>query len=299
MTSSWSLYIIVLTTVCLMLTVWVLFGNRKRPNDQAGVTTGHAYDGIEEYDNPLPAWWFYMFVITIVFAIGYLIAYPGMGNWKGVLGWTSLNQWESEVQKADEKYGPVFAAYSDKSLEEIAADPNAIKMGQRIFANNCSQCHGSDARGNLGFPNLTDDDWIWGGSPEQIHTTLIQGRQAAMPPWIAVLGEEGAHNVASYVLTLSGAQEPNDASAAGETQFKTICAGCHGVEGKGNQMLGAPNLTDDIWLYPNPETGLIDISAIMHGIRNGRNGKMPAFSGVLSDDKIHLVAGYVYSLSKK
>jgi cytochrome c oxidase cbb3-type subunit 3 len=294
MTTSWSAYIIVLTGICLALVIWVLFGNRTRPGDQgAGHTTGHSYDGIEEFDNPLPAWWFYMFVITLVFSAGYLIAYPGLGSFKGVLGWTELQQWEHEVEQAEAKYGPVFAQYRDMSLEEIAGDTKAMKMGQRIYANNCSQCHGSDARGNRGFPNLTDDDWIWGGTPDAIHATIIKGRQAAMPPWVAVLGEDGVHNTALYALTLSGAVEASEQSAAGETHFKTICAGCHGAEGKGNPMLGAPNLTDDIWLYGS------ELETVKHGLRFGRNGKMPAFEGVLSDDKIHLVAGYVYSLSNK
>ena len=292
MTSFWSAYIIVLTVVTIIGAFWLLFANRSRPSD-AEAKTGHEYDGIEEYDNPLPAWWLYLFVITLVFGIGYLIAFPGLGSFEGLLNWTQVQQWEREVQRAEAKYEPVFAAYRGKSTEEIAKDPQAVRMGQRLFANNCSVCHGSDARGSTGFPNLTDDDWLYGGTPEAIHTTLVNGRQAAMPAWGAVLGDAGVTNVAHYVLTLSGAQPASAESAAGEAQFKAICAACHGPDGKGNQMLGAPNLTDAIWLYGS------DIETIKHGIRNGRNGKMPAFGEQLNEDKIKLLTAYVYSLSNR
>ncbi|MBP9035747.1 MAG: cytochrome-c oxidase, cbb3-type subunit III, partial [Pseudomonadales bacterium] len=205
MTSFWSAYIIVLTLITIIGTYWLLFANRSRPADSEA-KTGHVYDGIEEYDNPLPAWWLYMFVITGVFGVGYLVAFPGLGSFEGLLKWTQIDEWQREVQRAEARYEPVFAAYRDQTIEQIAADPQAVRMGQRIFANNCSQCHGSDARGSLGFPNLTDDDWIWGGTPEAIHATLVNGRQAAMPPWEAALGEQGVSNVARYVRTLSGAE---------------------------------------------------------------------------------------------
>jgi cytochrome c oxidase cbb3-type subunit 3 len=292
MTSFWSAYIIVLTLITIVGSFWILFANRSRPSD-AEAKTGHEYDGIEEYDNPLPAWWLYMFVITLVFGIGYLIAFPGLGNFQGVLGWTQIEQWQNEVDRAKARYEPVFAAYRGKSVEEVAKDPQAIKMGQRIFANNCSQCHGSDARGSRGFPNLGDGDWIWGGSVDAIRTSIVNGRQAAMPPWGAVLGEEGVHNVALYALTLSGTVEPSAESAAGEAQFKAICSSCHGMDGKGNQALGAPNLTDDIWLYGS------ELETVKHGLRAGRNGKMPAFGDQLGEDKIHLVTAYVFSLSNR
>jgi cytochrome c oxidase cbb3-type subunit 3 len=176
-------------------------------------------------------------------------------------------------------------------VEQVAQDPEALRMGQRIFANNCAQCHGSDAGGARGFPNLRDNDWLWGGSAEAIHTTIVNGRQGGMPPWAQMLGEEGVNNTAHYALALSGALPAGPESAAGETSFKTICASCHGVEGKGNQMLGAPDLTDDIWLYGK------ELETVKHGIRNGRMGQMPAFGGQLDADKIHLLTAYVLSLS--
>lgn len=289
MNSLWSVYIIALTAIMIVGSFWLLFGNRTRPADSEA-KTGHVYDGIEEYDNPLPAWWLYLFVMTLVFAIGYLIAYPGLGNFQGLLGWSQQGQWQREVDIAKAKYEPVFARYRDMSLEEVAKDQQALKMGQRIFSNNCAQCHGSDGAGARGFPNLRDADWIWGGSAEAVKTTIVNGRQAAMPPWGAVLGEDGITNVAHYALTLSGALPPGRESAAGEAQFKAICGSCHGVDGKGNPLLGAPNLTDGTWLY-GPE-----LETVKHAIRNGRNGQMPAFGGQLDPDKIHLVTAYVLSL---
>lgn len=290
MTSFWSAYIIVLTLIVIVGTYWLLFANRTRPADSEA-KTGHVYDGIEEYDNPLPAWWMYMFVITGVFGVGYLVAFPGLGSFQGLLGWSQIDQWQREVQRAEMRYEPVFAAYRDKTIEQIAADPQAVRMGQRIFANNCSVCHGSDARGSVGFPNLTDADWIYGGTPEAIHATLVNGRQAAMPPWEAALGDQGVTNVARYVRTLSGAEPASAESAAGEAQFKMFCVACHGADGKGNQMLGAPNLADNIWLYGG------DLETIKHALRKGRMGKMPAFGEQLNEDKIRLLTAYVYSLS--
>lgn len=289
MNSLWSVYIIALTLITIIGSFWLLFGNRSRPADSEA-KTGHVYDGIEEYDNPLPAWWLYLFVITLVFAIGYLIAYPGLGSFQGLLGWSQQNQWQREVDIAKAKYEPVFARYRGMSLEEVARDPQALRMGQRIFSNNCAQCHGSDGAGARGFPNLRDADWIWGGSAQAIHTTIVNGRQAAMPPWGAVLGEAGINNVAHYALTLSGTLPPGSESAAGEAQFKAICGSCHGVDGKGNQLLGAPNLTDGTWLYG------AELETVKLAIRNGRNGQMPAFGGQLDPDKIHLVTAYVLSL---
>ncbi|MBK6289134.1 MAG: cytochrome-c oxidase, cbb3-type subunit III [Gammaproteobacteria bacterium] len=290
MSSFWSAYIVILTIFTIVATGWLLFANRTRPADSEA-KTGHVYDGIEEYDHPLPAWWFHMFVITIVFAIGYLIAYPGLGNFRGLLDWTQIDQWQNEVEAAKVRYEPVFAGYRDLPVEELAKTPAAVRMGQRIFAVNCAQCHGADGRGSRGFPNLADGDWIWGGSVDAIHTTIEKGRQAVMPPWVAVLGEDGVNNVAHYVLTLSGTLPAGAESAAGETQFKTICASCHGPEGNGNPLLGAPRLNDTTWLYGN------ELEQIKHTLRAGRNGKMPAFGEQLGSDKIHLLTAYVYSLS--
>ncbi len=291
MSSFWSLWVIILTTITFVLILWVLFANRTRENPDLN-TTGHVYDGIEEYDNPLPAWWFLMFMITIVFGIGYLVVYPGMGNFQGVLGWTSIEQHDREVARAEEKFREMRDRYLALPVEEIAADPAVRKMGQRLFSVNCATCHGSDAGGAYGFPNLTDDDWIWGGSPEAIKTALVNGRQAAMPAWQAILGDQGIQEATAYVMSLSGRDVDETLKAAGEKHYQTYCAACHLADGTGNPALGAPNLTNGIWLYGGTA------EQIAHTLRVGRNGKMPAFSNVLSEDKIHILTAYVYGLNK-
>lgn len=294
MTSFWSGWIIVLTTISIALVTWVLFANRKTEvRDENDRTTGHVYDGIEEYDNPLPAWWFKMFIISILFGIGYLIAYPGLGNFQGLLGWTSTGQWQKEMDYASERLQPILDGYANTPMEELAANPAAMKMGARIYANNCAQCHGSDARGGYGFPNLTDGDWLYGNEPETLMTTILHGRQAAMPAWQTILGEDGIKNVAAYVVSLSGRQADPDRVAAGQPQFMAMCVACHGADGTGNKFMGAPNLTDNIWLYGG-SPGMIE-----HTLRVGRNGRMPAFKDLLQQQKIHVVAAYVKSLGNK
>ena len=291
MSNFWSGYIIALTVVFLVLITWLLFATRKGQQvDQTTETTGHNYDGIEEYDNPLPRWWFMLFIATLVFTVIYLILYPGMGKFPGVLGWTQVNQYEREVTRAEAQFAPIFANYSEMSIADVARDEEARRIGQRLFATNCSVCHGSDARGAFGFPNLTDNDWIWGGEPEQIMTTLRQGRQAAMPAWLAVIGEEGVRNTAGYVRHLAGLESEGVDLEAGKQVFNTNCVACHGPDGKGNPLLGAPNLTDDVWLYGS------SMLQVQHTIRAGRNGNMPA-QAHLGDDKLHMLAAYVYSLS--
>ncbi len=291
MTSFWSLWIIVLTVATIVGVTWILFANRKREPGAEGKTTGHVYDGIEEYENPLPAWWFSMFVLTILFGIVYLALYPGLGNYKGLLGWTEVGQHEREVAAADAKFREMRDRYLAMPVEDVALDPAAHKMGMRLFANNCAQCHGSDAKGAYGFPNLTDDDWLYGGAPEQIKATITNGRQGAMPAWGSILGDNGVAEAAAYVMSLNGRESDPAKVAAGEKVFQTYCVACHGPEGKGNLALGAPNLTNGIWLYGGNE------DQIAHTIRAGRNGVMPAHKNLLSEDKIHLLTAYVYSLS--
>jgi cytochrome c oxidase cbb3-type subunit III len=292
MASFWSLWVIILTSITIILITWILFANRTREQNLDGKTTGHVYDGIEEYDNPMPAWWFMMFVITIVFGVGYLIIYPGMGNYAGVLDWTQEKQHERQVAQADAKYRDMRDRYLALPVEEIASDPAVRKMGMRMFSNNCAQCHGSDAKGAYGFPNLTDDDWIYGGSAEAIKATLVNGRQAAMPAWGTILGDQGIRETTAYVLSLSGREVDDSLLEAGEKQYQTYCAACHQADGTGNQALGAPNLTNGIWLYGGSE------EQIAHTLRAGRNGAMPAFKDTLSEDKIHILAAYVYGLGK-
>jgi len=297
MSTFWSIWIIVIVAINIVGATWLLFANRKvevrgdLPDGEVP-TTGHVYDGIEEYDNPLPGWWFKMYVITVIFAIGYLALYPGLGNFKGLLGWSSAGQWEEQIAEADKRYGPIFAKHHDTPVEELSSNPEALKMGGRLFANNCSVCHGSDGRGAYGFPNLADDDWLYGGTPEAIKTTLTHGRNGVMNAWGSIIGEEGIDSVTQYVFSLSDRKHDTAKAEEGSKVFATYCTACHGADAKGNQMVGAPNLTDNTWLYGgSPEQ-------VKHSIRAGRNGKMPAQGELLSPEKIHLLTAYVYSLSK-
>ena len=300
MTTFWSWYITLLSLGTIAALVWLLLATRKgQRHDSTEETVGHSYDGIEEYDNPLPRWWFMLFVATVLFALGYLALYPGLGNWKGMLpgyegGWTQVKEWQREMDKANEQYGPLYAKFAAMPVEEVAQDPQALKMGGRLFASNCSVCHGSDAKGAYGFPNLTDNDWLYGGEPETIKTTIMGGRPAALPAGRDVIGEDGIRNVAAYVRSLSGRDVPEGINAdveQGQKIFATNCVACHGPEGKGTHAMGAPNLTDNIWLYGS------SFGQIQQTLRYGRNGRMPAQQDHLGNDKVHLLAAYVYSLS--
>jgi len=286
----WSWWVISLTSVQIVLALWILFSNRKKSSGEVK-TTGHSYDGLEELDNPLPAWWFYMFVITLVFAVGYLLAYPGMGNFKGLLGWTQVGQYEARVAQAEEQYRAMRDRYLALPVEEIAHNPEVRKMGQRMFGNNCAQCHGSDGRGAYGFPNLADDDWLYGDSADAIKATLTHGRRAAMPAWQGILGDKGIEEATHYLLSLNGRTADAAKVEQGARHFATYCAACHGSDGTGNTMMGAPNLTNGIWLYGGTA------QEIAQTLRKGRNGAMPAFADTLSEDKIHILTAWVYGLS--
>ncbi|UYM18775.1 cytochrome-c oxidase, cbb3-type subunit III [Endozoicomonas euniceicola] len=293
MSSFWSGWIIILTLACLILVIWLLFATRKtQRRDLTEETTGHNYDGIEELDNPMPHWWFMLFVATLVFSAGYLLLYPGMGNWKGLWGWTSTGELEQHQEKHDRRYAPLFAQYAKTPIEQLAENPKALKMGQRIFLNNCGLCHGSDAGGSFGFPSLTDDDWLYGGAPADIKTTIMEGRSGQMPAWGAVIGEKGVQDVSTFIRYQAGLVDRIDDSVMnrGKKAYDTTCSICHGPDGKGIKALGAPDLTDAIWLYGSSQT------EIEYTVRNGRNGVMPAWKHILGEEKVHLVSTYVYSL---
>ena len=295
MSTFWSVWVIVLVLGTVFGCAWLLLATRKgQTNDtETENTTGHSYDGIEEYDNPLPKWWFYLYLGTCVFALGYLALYPGLGNYEGLLGWTSTNQWEAEVQEAEEKYGPIYAQFGETPIPELAQNEDAMKIGQRLFANNCSVCHGTAARGQVGFPNLTDDDWLWGGEPEQIVHTIANGRQGNMTPKGVMpnMTNEQVDQVVNYVLSFSGREKDAEAAEAGAAVFAQACTACHGADGTGMQAVGAPNLTDNIWLYGST------YEWIKETVVNGRQNQMPAQKGRLTDDQIHILSAYVYSLS--
>ncbi len=294
-TEFWSIYVAALTLVgivaCLLL-LWITA--RKKVTPQADNTTGHVWDGdLREMNNPMPRWWMWLFVITIIFGFLYLAAYPGLGSYRGQLGWTTRGEYDAEVDQANKALAPLYAQYTAKRVEDLAGDPNAMAIGERLFMNNCSQCHGSDARGSKGFPNLTDKDWLHGGSPEKIEETIKGGRRGQMPPMAAAVGTpDDVKNVANYVLSLSGSPHDSVRAQLGKAKF-TACAACHGIDGKGNQTIGAPNLTDDIWLHGWGEQAVIAM------VNNGKINEMPAQGGKLTDAQIHVLAAYVWGLSNK
>ncbi|WP_415845073.1 cytochrome-c oxidase, cbb3-type subunit III [Stutzerimonas zhaodongensis] len=304
MNAFWSGYIALLTLGTIVALFWLIFATRKGESPgTTDKTMGHSFDGIEEYDNPLPKWWFMLFIGTLVFGIFYLVLYPGLGNWKGMMpgyedGWTQDKQWQREVDQADEKFGPIFAKYSAMSVAEVAQDDRALKIGGRLFANYCSVCHGSDAKGANGFPNLADSEWRWGGDAETIKSSILHGRVASMPAWGQVIGEEGVKNVAAYVRSeLAGLTLPEGTvadTAAGGQVYAQTCSVCHGANGEGMAAMGAPKLTSSAgWIYGST------LPRLQQTIRHGRNGQMPAQEQYLGNDKVHLLAAYVYSLSQQ
>lgn len=291
----WSVFVTAITLIgifaCLLL-LWVTA--RKKVAADADNTTGHVWDeDLREMNNPLPRWWMWMFVLTIIFSLLYLVAYPGLGSYPGKLGWSTAGNYEKEVEKAKQELEPLYAQFTARKPEELAGDAQAKAIGERLFLNNCAQCHGSDARGSKGFPNLTDGDWLHGGTPEKIAETLNKGRIGVMPPMAAAVGgADDIKNVAQYVLSLSGAPHDSVRAQLGKSKFGA-CAACHGMDGKGNQALGAPNLTDDIWLHGFGEQAIINM------INNGKNNVMPAQAGKLTEAQIHVLTSYVWGLSNK
>jgi len=293
----WGVYVAVLVALSIAGCAWLLWSQSKVqvvvPKGGKVETTGHNFDGLEELNNPMPRWWMWLFYITIVFAICYLVLYPGFGTFVGIKGWRSSGQYEEEMKMADAEVGPMFDKYKATDLKVLAADPKAHMMGERLFLTYCASCHGSDARGNKGYPNLTDKDWLHGGEPDAIQTTILNGRHGQMPPMGAVVGsEKDIENVAHYVLSLSNSTHDPIKASFGKEKF-AACAACHGADGKGMTALGSANLTDKIWLYGG------SVATISETIRNGRNNVMPAFGEFLGEAKVHLLAAYVWSLSNK
>jgi len=302
----WNIYIIGLTAISIIACGWLLLAQSKtkvRPGGTTTETTGHVWDGdLAEFNNPLPKWWMNLFWITLVFAVVYLVLYPGMGAWNGVLGWTQVGQYDKERAEAAAKVKPLYDKFAAMSIEQIAADPQGRAMGERIFLNNCAQCHGSTAQGGKGYPNLTDGDWLYGGSAEAIVASITNGRNGVMPPQTPALGgEEGVKNVVAYVRSLSGMTADSLKAQQGKEKFAQICAACHGPEGKGNQAIGAPNLTDNVWLYGSSEAAIAETVTKGRGMSGLTEGQsvMPAWKDILDPAKVNLVAAYVWSLSNK
>ena len=256
-------------------------------------TTGHTWDeDLAEYNNPLPRWWSWLFYLTIVFSLIYLVLYPGLGSWRGALGWTQVKQLDDENARAQAAYGPLYDRFAALDVVALSKSPEALAVGQKLFLNQCAQCHASDGGGSRGFPSLADRDWLWGGEPQDIQASIADGRNGVMPPWGAVLGEQGVQDAAHYVMSLSGGAADSIRVARGRELFGKTCVACHGAQGKGNPALGAPDLTDKIWLHGSGE------AAISESIARGRTSQMPAHKGQLSEAKIRLLTAYVLSLSK-
>lgn len=291
----WSLYIAVISAVSIAWVAWFLKTQttRKLAAGEKAEVIEKAWDGdLQELNNPLPRWWLWLFYLTIVFGVVYLVLYPGLGSFKGVLGWSATGQWQDEQTQANAQYGPIFDKYLQQDLKVVAADPQAREMGQRLFLTYCSQCHGSDAAGGKGFPNLTDHDWLYGGAAQTIQASIANGRGGVMPALGATLGEQATKQVANYVLSLSGRPHDAQLAAAGREKFAANCAACHMPDGKGMQAMGAPNLTDKVWLYGGAEATIVET------ITKGRNGNMPAQLNKLGEAKVHLLTAYVYGLSQ-
>lgn len=291
----WSVYVAGITiagiVACLLL-LWITA--RKKVASDSNNTTGHVWDeDLTEMNNPMPRWWMWLFVLTIIFSFAYLAIYPGLGKFAGKMGWSQYGAYDAEMAQAKAELEPLYARFTSMTTEQVAQDPQAMAIGERLFMNNCAQCHGSDARGSKSFPNLTDGDWLHGGTPEKIRETLEKGRIGNMPPMAAAVGApEDVRNLSHYVLSLSGSPHDSLRASLGKSKF-VACAACHGADGKGMQALGAPNLTDDIWLHGWGE------AAITAMINNGKVNQMPAQSQKLTEAQLGVLTAYVWGMSNK
>ena len=289
----WNWFVIICTVLGLLGCLWLVIGNSGGSKSEGKETVGHVWDeDLEEYNNPLPRWWLNLFYITLVAAAIYLLLFPGLGNFKGLLGWTQLGRYQKELDVAEATYGPRFAAFAKMDAASLAADNNAMATGQRLFSTYCSTCHGSDARGARGFPNLRDSDWLYGGEPETIKKSIMKGRNGVMPGWAAPLGED-TDAVVDFVLSLSDSKHDSTQVEQGKARYLQLCVACHGPTGDGNPALGAPRLNDKIWLYGG------DRATVRESITVGRSGHMPPHGDFLGADKVHLLAAYVFGLANQ
>ena len=288
----WNMYVVVIVLGSILACAVLLYIQGKA-KFTPGKTMGHVWDEtLEEYNNPMPKWWSWLFVITVIFALVYLALYPGLGSFKGLLGWSAVGQYKIERERMDATVQPLYSKYMGMDVKALATDKQAMETGKRLYLTYCMQCHGADGRGAKGFPNLTDGDWLYGGEPEQIKQTIAEGRMGVMPPH-AQLGADTIKDLANYVRSLSGLPNDSVRAAKGKEAFTSAgCVGCHGMDAKGMQAIGAPNLTDKVWLYGSSEATIIET------ITNGRQNKMPSWKAFLGDDKDHVLTAYVYSLSQ-
>lgn len=287
----WNMYVIVIVLASIFACALLLYMQGKA-KFTPGKTMGHVWDEtLEEYNNPMPRWWSWLFVITVIFSLVYLVLYPGLGKFPGILGWTSVGQYKIERERMDATIQPMYDKYLAMDVKAVAADKQAMETGKRLYLTYCMQCHGADARGAKGFPNLTDSDWLYGGEPEQIKQTIDEGRMGVMPPH-AQLGADTIKDLANYVRSLSGLPNDSVRAAKGKEAFTSAgCVGCHGPDAKGMAAIGAPNLTDKVWLYGSSE------ATITETIVGGRQNKMPAWKEFLGEGKVQVLVAYIYSLS--
>lgn len=297
LSSFWNWYVIIISVATILACFWLLQWTKGIKSDDGDDGTGAAQhvwdDDLVELNNPLPRWWLYLFYSTIVFAFVYLALYGGLGNMKGILGWSQEGQYNEEMAKAEQSQQAIFARYREMDDQTLMADAEAQATGQRLFANSCAMCHGSDGRGAKGFPNLADHDWLYGNSMDTVLTSITKGRVSAMPVMVGGLDDRGINELVVYVQSLSGQKADASMAANGKKNFDMLCVACHQADGTGNQALGAPNLTDNIWLYGS------DPQSIKKTITEGRNGNMPAHENLLSEDRRRLLAAYVLSLSNQ
>ena len=296
MTTGWSLFVIILTVLNILACLWLLrWTSRPRTANEkigGGADTGHVWDkDLREYNNPLPKWWLWVFYITIAFGLVYLALYPGLGNFAGIKGWTQSGQYQQERAAVEARAATLLAPLAALPVAELVNNPQAMSTAHNLFQQNCAQCHGSDGGGAKGFPNLRDASWQWGSDADSVVATIAGGRIAAMPPWGEVLGDQGVTEVVAYVQKLSGQQADATLATAGEARFQQVCAACHGMDGKGNPLLGAPNLTDQIWLYGG------DAATLRQTLVSGRNGQMPAWDDKLGEQRVKLLAAYATKLA--
>ncbi len=295
MSATMGWFVAVTTIVSLAACIWLIaWTMKRRPGEAAETeTTHHVWDGdLQEMNRPLPRWWLMLFYLTILFAGLYLALYPGLVVFDGLLGWSQTGQYEKEVQAAEARYAPIFEAFAARPIPELANDPEALQVGRNLYANHCAMCHGSAARGAASFPNLADDDWLYGGDPQSIKTSILQGRQAAMPGWEASFTEDELDAMVGLIRQLGTDSEKSALESPAGQKYQMLCAACHGPNGRGNQALGAPNLADDIWLYGGSREVIIET------IKYGRQGVMPAHKDLLGENRVHVLAAYVYSLSR-
>jgi cytochrome c oxidase cbb3-type subunit 3 len=295
MPAFWHWFIAGGTILFVIWCIWLISWSSKQgpANVADDEVVGHKWDGdLEEWNNPAPKWWLYLYFITIAWAIGYLIAFPGLGSYEGMLGWSQQGQYEAEMKAAAENYDPIYEKFAAMDFEKLSQNAEAQALGKSLYASYCTTCHGSDARGAPGYPNLTDDDWLWGNSESELYTTIYNGRNAVMPVLAPALGgDEGIANMARYVKSLSSGEADAGAMSA-QPMFVALCSACHGVDGTGNKIFGAPNLTDDTWLYGG------SLETIQETLLNGRNGVMPSHGDLLGENRTKILAAYVYSLSQ-